>query len=154
MAAAGTVRRAKVSETRLRPRMPVGAGDVEAADADFELEIDALIKRVEQLEDILQRRVVRSLLACEGEAVRELSARDRINRLETLTGVPLAERWQALRELRNRLAHEYPDEPERQAARINDAYAAIGPLIEIFNALSSYATEKGFVPRTDSVENG
>ena len=143
LAAKATARRAEASQAGLQSRMPVDAADVEAADSTFELEVDAMIKRVEQLQDILERQVVRSLLACEGEAVRELSVRDRINRLETLTAVPLAERWQALRELRNELAHDYPLQFERQANRINGAFRAIGTLVEILGALMAYAARRG-----------
>ena len=55
--------------------------------------------------------------------------RDRLNRLERL-GYLNTEDWLAWREVRNRLAHEYPDKPELR-------FAALLAAIEAARALAS-----------------
>lgn len=42
----------------------------------------------------------------------------KLRRLERLGAVPSADAWRLLRELRNQIAHEYPDAPAIQAAMI------------------------------------
>jgi hypothetical protein len=41
---------------------------------------------------------------------------DKLHRLEKLGYIEDSEQWQALRMLRNRFAHEYPDDPDKNAA--------------------------------------
>lgn len=138
-------RRLKQSRAALLPDMPIQAEHIEPLVDDTTTVIDAMIKRVESLQDLLERRVFRSVLLCEGEPLEGFSARDAANRLEKLGAIPSADAWGELSRLRNRLAHEYPLHPEKQAARINDAFAAIEPLIGVLDTLQSYAETKGLV---------
>ena len=47
---------------------------------------------------------------------------DRLNALEKLGLIDNTEDWKDLREVRNHLAHEYPDAPEITAANLNHAF--------------------------------
>jgi hypothetical protein len=53
---------------------------------------------------------------------------DKLNRLEQLGYLERAEDWPRLRALRNQFAHEYPDEPERNASVLNMAIDAADTL--------------------------
>ena len=57
--------------------------------------------------------------------------RDRLNRLEKL-GFLDVNRWLAWREIRNRLAHEYPDQPEMRFAALLAAIDAARNLAELY----------------------
>ena len=50
----------------------------------------------------------------------------------------VAAAWRRLNDLRNRLAHEYPLDRARQTLLVNDAFAAIGPLLEILARTEAY----------------
>ena len=54
--------------------------------------------------------------------------RDRLDRLEKLGYVDV-DQWLAWRELRNRLAHEYPDAPELRHAQLLAAVAAAAAMV-------------------------
>jgi predicted nucleotidyltransferase len=130
--------RLRRSQERLGHLFPVSAADIGAMTEDDLETIDALIKRVENLQDILQRRVFRALLMAEGEAVRGEPAPAIAERLEARGAIASAAQWKDLADLRNRLAHDYPLHPDIQADRINGAYAAIAPLIGTLDQIRQY----------------
>jgi uncharacterized protein with HEPN domain len=57
----------------------------------------------------------------------------KLQRLERLGAVPSVEQWKLLREVRNALAHEYPDHPALQAAAWTRLRDAAGRLIEAWH---------------------
>lgn len=50
---------------------------------------------------------------------------DKLHRLEKLGYLEESEQWRALRMLRNRFAHEYPDDPDKNAAILMLAIEAV-----------------------------
>ncbi|WP_157267515.1 hypothetical protein [Azohydromonas aeria] len=58
---------------------------------------------------------------------------DRLNRLEKL-GYLNVDDWLRWRELRNRLAHEYPDQPELRFATLRAAAGAAHELVAAYGA--------------------
>jgi uncharacterized protein with HEPN domain len=60
------------------------------------------------------------------------------NRMETLGVVADAAQWRRLNDLRNRLAHEYPLDRARETLLVNDAFAAIAPLLETLARVEAY----------------
>jgi|GEM_PF-83289 len=130
--------RLRRSQERLGHLFPVAASVIGSMREDDLESIDALIKRVENLQDILQRRVFRALLMAEGEAVRGEPAPAIAERLEARGAIVSAAQWKDLADLRNRLAHDYPLNPDIQADRINGAFAAIAPLIGTLDQIRQY----------------
>jgi uncharacterized protein with HEPN domain len=57
--------------------------------------------------------------------------RDRLDHLEKL-GYLSVDNWLRWRELRNRLAHEYPDQPKLRFAVLKAAIGAAGELIAAY----------------------
>ncbi|MDP5207455.1 hypothetical protein ORI99_10500 [Alishewanella sp. SMS9] len=45
-----------------------------------------------------------------------------MNRLEKIGALDSVEQWLKLREMHNQFAHDYPDDPEIQAALLNKAF--------------------------------
>ena len=70
---------------------------------------------------------------------------DKLHRLEKLGYIENSEQWQTLRILRNRFAHEYPDDPDKNAAILMlaiESVASLGSILERIDqklALSSIA---------------
>jgi hypothetical protein len=58
----------------------------------------------------------------------------KLYRLERLGAVPSAEGWRLLREVRNGLAHDYPDHPALQAAAWNRLLQACAQLADAWHA--------------------
>lgn len=50
---------------------------------------------------------------------------DKLHRLEKLGYLPKLDDWQALRVIRNRFAHDYPEDDALKAAYLNEAISAV-----------------------------
>jgi hypothetical protein len=107
-------------------------------------DIDAFLKRFEQLVLTLQDQVFIGLALREGEDPRGMSRRDVAELMERLGALSSARRFRDFVAVRNRLAHLYPDDPARQAANLNAAYEAAPALLHLTERLS--ATQTGAKP--------
>ncbi len=85
--------------------------------------VDQILFRFIKLQDAVGERLVPATLAALNEPFEDWPMRDRLNRLEKL-GYLDVDPWLAWREVRNRLAHEYPDHPELRLAALLAAIAA------------------------------
>jgi len=85
--------------------------------------LDQLLFRFTKLQDAVGLRLVPATLAALSEPFEEWPMIDRLNRLEKL-GFVNVDDWLRWREIRNRLAHEYPDAPDIRFAAIETAVAA------------------------------
>lgn len=92
---------------------------------------DQILFRFTKLQDALGERLVPATLRRLAEPFEDWSMRDRIERLEKL-GYLTVDDWLRWRELRNRLAHEYPDQPELRFAVLKAAMGAAGELITAY----------------------
>ena len=91
--------------------------DVQSLGTETRRLLDQLAFRFMKLQDSLGEKVLPGLLAASLDPLPdEAPFVQKLNRLERLGAVPSVERWKSLREVRNALAHEYPDHPALQAA--------------------------------------
>jgi Protein of unknown function DUF86 len=109
--------------------MPLDAEQFAGLDTVQSVAATALLKRVEQLEDVLMR-LFRTLLRVEAVDTAEMFNRDVANHMEKLGVLPDAERWMTVVRLRNRLVHEYLIDRDEQRDRVNEAHAAVPILKE------------------------
>jgi len=137
--------RLRRSREKLASDIPLSAEAVTRLTEAQQEAIDALLKRYEQLEDALGRGLFRTLAALEGEDVSALSRRDLALLMEKLGVVASAEAWNEAALMRNRLVHHYPDEPDRQAERINAAWRLAEVLLETLARLEAHVRAKGFL---------
>lgn len=104
----------------------------------------ALLKRYEQLQDMLGR-LLRAYLSWELEDARAMTRRDQANQLEKLLVIDDADQWVDASELRNRLVHEYPIDEAEQVERVNDCWAAIFGLVRVYAGLKTRLDDKGLL---------
>ena len=95
--------------------------------------LDQLLFRFSKLQDALGLRLIPATLAVLSEPFEEWPMIDRLNRLEKLGFIEVDD-WLRWREIRNRLAHEYPDHPETRFAAIEAAVAAARDLAAAYRA--------------------
>ncbi len=114
-------------------RFPVGGWDALEADRGRVRLVDQLLFRFLKLQDAVGERLVPATLAVLGEPFEDWAMRDRLNRLEKL-GYLDVDNWLAWREVRNRLAHEYPDQPELRFAALLAAIDAASALAVLYTA--------------------
>lgn len=95
--------------------------------------VDQLLFRFTRLQDALGLRPIPATLPVLSEPFEDWPMIDRLNRLEK-RGFIDVDNWLRWREIRNRLAHEYPDRPETRFAAIESAIAAAGDLATTYRA--------------------
>ena len=115
---------------RLQPVFPIDGAGLQELASERQDDVDAFLKRFEQLVLTLQDQVFVGLALREGEDPRELSRRDLAELMERMRAIPSADQFRNLVGIRNRLAHLYPEEPDRQAANLNAAFEAAPGLLE------------------------
>ncbi|HET6518787.1 MAG TPA: hypothetical protein VFG47_03090 [Geminicoccaceae bacterium] len=138
---AGAERLARSLE-RLAPQFPIGADQVAQLDLEQEDALDALLHRFTNLLALIQDRLFRGVALLEQEVLAGRSKRDLCNLMERFGVVPSAERFSTIAELRNKLAHDYPNDPAKQAERLNDAYNAASELLRILDRIREHVTAK------------
>ena len=94
---------------------------------------DQLLFRFTQLQDAVGERLVPATLQQLAEPFEDWPMRDRLNRLEKL-GYLDVDDWLRWRELRNRLSHGYPDQPELRFATLQASIVAAHELVASYLA--------------------
>lgn len=115
--------------------LPLDAERFQRLTDDEIQDVDQFILRFSKLQDVLGARLFPSLLDYLGEPFETRPMLDKLNRLEKLGFLRSVERWQYIREVRNRFMHDYPDEPEKNALNLNLAAIAAGELAELMVGL-------------------
>lgn len=107
--------------------------DLAAIESDKALraQTDQILFRFTKLQDSMGERLVAATLDALAEPFEAWPMRDRLDRLEKL-GYLNVDDWLAWRELRNRLAHEYPEAPELRYAQLLAALAAARDLLAAY----------------------
>lgn len=94
--------------------------------------LDQFILRFTKLQDAMGGRLFPAILQYLQEQYEERPMLDKLNRLEKLGYIQSAEAWQNIRNTRNKFAHDYPDDWEKNAALINMACEAAA---DMYNTL-------------------
>lgn len=132
------------SAARILGPVPASATEFAALDELRGVGARALLKAVEQGQDLLAR-LFRTYLLAEQIDISDLTARDIANRMEKYGMLDDADIWSGLVRLRNRLAHEYPVSPTAQRERVVDALAAVPRLRTIRDDLLPTLRSKGYL---------
>lgn len=128
----------------LKPVLPVQGDDLTRLPVIERIASVALLKRYEQLQDMLGR-LFRAYLDWELEDVRAMTRRDQANHLEKFGILQDADEWIDAAELRNRLVHEYPIDEAEQVDRVNDTWAASTGLINAYTILRARLADRGLL---------
>ena len=100
-------------------------------------DIDQFILRFTKLQDTMGSRLFTSILNYLYEPVDNRPMLDVLHRLEKLGLIDSIEMWQKVRIVRNRFAHDYANDPEKNAAQLNMAFASI---VDLYNMLDAIRT--------------
>lgn len=98
--------------------------------------LDVMVFRFSKLQDVLGRKLFRALLAYGGEDV-DVGFVDILAMMER-EGLLEASEWLALRDARNAVAHDYPDEEDRLLEELNFIYTHIAYLEVLTQRLQRY----------------
>ena len=121
--------------TSLGPMLPLTGERLEhLSDAQIQV-LDQFILRFTKLQDAMGSRLFPAILQYLQEQYEERPMLDKLNRLEKLGYIQNAEAWQSIRNTRNKFAHDYPDEWEKNAALINVACEAAADMYSMLTGI-------------------
>lgn len=102
---------------------------------------DQIAYRFTKLQDSLGEKVLPGLLDLAQEPLPPGALfGEKLQRLERLGAISSAQQWRLLREVRNAIAHEYPDEPEVQAALLERLLSAASELLGVWSSARAFAS--------------
>ena len=112
--------------------------------------IDAFVARFGRLQDTLGARLLPALLRALGEPVGPML--DDLDRAERLGWIESAERWMEARALRNRLVHEYVEDPARLADALARARELVPLLLEAAERMRREPIRRGWMAAEEEGE--
>ena len=104
-----------------------------AGDPDISERLEAFVGRFGRLQDRVMDKLIPRLLGLAGESV--ASAIDNLNKAERLGLVDSPDDWVSMRQLRNRLVHEYMDDATEFAGVLQQA---IQLSVQLIDAVSRF----------------
>lgn len=102
--------------------------------------IDQFIFRFAKLQDAMGGKLFRYILEYLDEDVLELPMRDILNKLERFQIVPDAHEWVYIRELRNNVAHDYPQSDNEVVSAVNELISKLDTVASIYDNLKKTYT--------------
>ena len=103
--------------------------------------IELLISRFAKLQDFLGRKIFDAFLRITKDYTEDLTMLDKLNQLERLGIIDSADLWEQMREARNHIAHEYPDEPALTAKYLNQIFDFAPKLITILENIKGMSKD-------------
>lgn len=112
----------------IEPLLPMTAHSLKAMDDESVQDWDQLILRFTKLQDAMGTRLFPAALDVLQEPFEDRPMIDKLHRLEKLGYLDDVEQWHGLRVIRNRFAHDYPEDDALKAAYLNEAAGAVALL--------------------------
>lgn len=110
-------------------------------DAQFAY-LEMIVSRFAKLQDMIGAKFFPLLLeSYQQESALGKPFLDVLNNLEKLNILPNAKRWMAMRELRNHVVHEYPDNPSLMCQNLNETIVFAQELIQYWSFLKPLIQE-------------
>lgn len=144
--AAAAVHRERVlaAMERLADRMPRNGADIAAMEYADIASAELLLSRFAKLQDLLGARLFPLAAAASEEPLRpDATFLDLLHRLEKVGAIPSAAGWRRLRELRNELAHDYPDDVEAAAVALASVMRAAPDLLAVLARVQAHVERTG-----------
>jgi hypothetical protein len=120
----------------IQPTLPLTANTLAQLDDEAVQDWDQFVLRFTKLQDTLGARLFPALLEHLQEPYEDRPMIDKLHRLEKLGYLPTLDDWQALRVIRNRFAHDYPEDDALKAAYLNEAISAVPLLLALLAGIA------------------
>ncbi len=98
--------------------------------------LDSATNRFAKLQDLISTKIFPLIIKILGQEIPLQTFIDKLNKLEKYDFLPSADDWCDMREIRNSLAHEYPETEEETVKELNEVFDAINFLTEYWQELS------------------
>jgi hypothetical protein len=101
--------------------------------------VDQFIFRFAKLQDAMGAQLFPGLIDQLAEPGPLPTFIDKLLRLEKIGALDSAQEWIELRETRNQIAHDYPDDPEYQASLLNLALKKAARMLTILTEMRAFS---------------
>lgn len=130
--------RMRLSLAEVKPLLPIKEEDLLVFTNDQFAQLEMIVNRFAKLQDMIGAKLFPLILELYTmESFENKPFRDILDKLEKMEILSSAQWWIDMREIRNHVAHEYPDNPELMSKNLNDAIIAAGELLEYWTFLKS-----------------
>lgn len=132
-------KRLKYAMEKIRASFPLSAASVTAISDEQIPVFELYTSRFAKLQDLMGKTLFPKLLDVVGDLTNDMTYLDKLNKLEQLKIIDSSEIWMEMRDIRNHLSHEYPDQPELTAEHLNDAFISGKKLLDCLNRAIQFA---------------
>jgi len=126
-------------------RLPAtfSAADMALIDSELRRSLDQAAYRFMKLQDSLGEKVLPGVLSLTLDPLPpEAPFAEKLQRLERLGVLESVDTWRLLREVRNALAHDYPENPALQAAALSRLLEGVADLLALWAGVDRYVSER------------
>lgn len=130
--------RLQMALDRLKPFLPFDLHTLNNLDPEQLGYLELLTNRFAKLQDSIGAKIFPLVLEAleEQEDISKKSFIDILNRLEKLEILPSTDHWRYMRDIRNHITHEYPENPEIMVMNLNKATIFIQDLLTYWSSLN------------------
>lgn len=107
--------------------------------------IDTFVFRFMKLQDFMGEKLFKAFLIKTGDFRDNMSLIDILDKLEKLEIIDSTEEWIKIRQLRNKIAHEYPDEQEEVIKDIKEALKKVDYLGKIYRSIQDFLIKRNLL---------
>jgi hypothetical protein len=111
-------------------------------DDDLSERVDAFVSRFSRLQDTLGDKFIPQLLSALGE--KQATAMDNFDTAERLGWITSADEWQAIRQLRNQMVHDYIEDLKILISAMQTAQNFVSSLTEVGKRLQAELQQRGW----------
>jgi hypothetical protein len=129
--------RIKTALYDLRDLFPLNAFKIENLQKEDLLLLELLTSRFAKLQDLMGSKIIGDFLNMTGDARENMTMLDKIHLLERLEIIDDSELWKEMRNVRNNISHEYPDEPGLTADYLNKVFELAPKLLELYTNIKN-----------------
>jgi hypothetical protein len=119
----------------LEDKLPLSGSQLANLDDEAVQDLDQFVLRFGRLQDAIGARLLPAVLNVLQEPFEDRPMIDKLNRLEKLGFLESGEQWQRLRAIRNRFSHDYPDDPDKNAALLHLAIQSVDDVMAILQRI-------------------
>jgi hypothetical protein len=123
---------------RVKPLFPLTPSKIRALSLEELGLLELMTNRFAKLQDAIGGKIFPLLLKILQEYRPEESFLDRLHKLERLNIIESIAMWNRFREVRNSIAHDYPETSEVTVAALNECESLCTDLIQFWDKLKQY----------------
>jgi hypothetical protein len=131
--------RLQMALNKLKPSLPFNTNNLSNLDSEHLGYLELLTNRFAKLQDTIGAKIFPLILEAleEQEDISKKTFIDILNRLEKLEILPSSDHWRDMRDIRNHITHEYPENPNIMVVNLNKSIGFIEDLLSYWSALNT-----------------